>query len=91
LQLAREIWGGTSSCHLFEMNAIELGFGDRQFDMVICIQNGISAFKVDQQKLIKEAMRVTRSGKTILFSSYSERFWEDRLEWFRQGQYRWPR
>jgi 2-polyprenyl-6-hydroxyphenyl methylase/3-demethylubiquinone-9 3-methyltransferase len=28
-------------------------------------------------------MRVTRSGKTILFSSYSERFWEDRLEWFR--------
>jgi 2-polyprenyl-6-hydroxyphenyl methylase/3-demethylubiquinone-9 3-methyltransferase len=65
------------------MNAIELGFGNRQFDMVICIQNGISAFKVDQQKLIKEAMRVTRSGKTILFSSYSERFWEDRLEWFR--------
>jgi 2-polyprenyl-6-hydroxyphenyl methylase/3-demethylubiquinone-9 3-methyltransferase len=43
LQLAREIWGGTSSCHLFEMNAIELGFGDRQFDMVICIQNGISS------------------------------------------------
>jgi len=52
------------------------------FDIVICIQNGISAFKVDQRKLIKEAMRVTRSGGTVLFSSYSERFWEDRLEWF---------
>lgn len=65
------------------MNAIELGFIDRQFDVVICIQNGISAFKTDQRKLIEEAMRVTRSGGTVLFSSYSEHFWEDRLQWFR--------
>ena len=83
LGLAREMIGDTPSCHLLEMNAIDLGFRDRQFDMVICIQNGISAFGVDQRKLIKEAMRVTRSGKTVLFSSYSEHFWEDRLEWFR--------
>lgn len=83
LQLARVMIGDTPSCHLFEMNAIELGFRNGQFDMVICIQNGISAFKVDQRKLIEEAMRVTRSGKKVLFSSYSERFWEDRLEWFR--------
>ncbi|NIS63012.1 MAG: class I SAM-dependent methyltransferase, partial [Proteobacteria bacterium] len=34
-------------------------------------------------KLITEAMRVTRSGKKVLFSSYSERFWEHRIEWFR--------
>ena len=31
---------------------------------------------------MEEAMRVTRSGGTVLFSSYSERFWVDRLEWF---------
>ena len=83
LRLAQETLGGAPSCHFFAMDAVELGFSGGQFDVVICIQNGISAFKVDQRKLIKEAMRVTRSGGTVLFSSYSERFWEDRLEWFR--------
>jgi len=83
LQLAQKTIGNNPSCHLFLMDAIELGFRDRQFDMVICIQNGISAFKVDQRRLIEEAMRVTHSAGTVLFSSYSERFWEDRLEWFR--------
>jgi len=82
LRLAREISGGNPFCHLSEMNAVELGFSDRRFDIVICIQNGISAFMVNQRKLIKEAMRVTRFGGKILFSSYSERFWKDRLEWF---------
>lgn len=82
LKLAREMIGRTPSCLLFEMNAVELGFRDQQFNTVICIQNGIAAFQVDQRKLIKEAIRVTRSGGIVLFSSYSERFWEDRLEWF---------
>lgn len=49
-----------------------LGFRNRRFDVVVCIQNGISAFKVDQRKLIGETMCVTRSGGTLLFSSYSE-------------------
>ncbi len=82
LQLAREIIGNTSAGHLFEMSAVEPGFRDRQFDLVICIQNGISVFQVNQRKLIQEAIRVTRSGGKVLFSSYSDRFWEDRLEWF---------
>jgi len=49
---------------------------------VVCIQNGISAFKVNQRQLIEEAVCVTRSGGAVLFSSYSEDFWEDHLEWF---------
>jgi 2-polyprenyl-6-hydroxyphenyl methylase/3-demethylubiquinone-9 3-methyltransferase len=83
LQLALETVCRDPSCYLFDMNAAELGFLDRKFDVVICIQNGISAFRVEQRNLIEEAMRVTRSGGRALFSSYSERFWEDRLEWFR--------
>lgn len=82
LCLARKTMSGATSCHVFEMDAAEMGFKHSLFNVVICIQNGISAFKVDQRKLIEEAMRVTRSGGTVLFSSYSERFWEDRLEWF---------
>ncbi len=82
LALARKRLGAIPFCHFLEMNAAELGFRDRQFDLVLCIQNGISAFKVDRRTLIEEAVRVTRPGGTVLFSSYSERFWEDRLEWF---------
>ena len=88
LFLVEKTIGKIPSLHLSVMNAVELGFSDRKFDRVICIQNGISAFKVNKRKLIEEAIRVTRSGGTILFSSYSERFWEDRLEWFRlQSEY----
>jgi len=83
ISLARNDLCKNPRCDLFVMDAIELGFCGRQFDMVVCIQNGISAFGVDQRKLIAEAMRVTRSGGAVLFSSYSERFWEDRLDWFR--------
>ncbi len=83
LSLAKKTIGKIPSLHLSVMNAVELGFSDRKFDIVICVQNGISAFKVNKQKLIEEAIRVTRSRGTILFSSYSESFWEDRLEWFR--------
>jgi len=79
LFLVEKTIGKIPSLHLSVMNAVELGFSDRKFDTVIGIQNGISAFKVNKRKLIEEAIRVTRSGGTILFSSYSERFWEDRL------------
>ncbi len=67
---------------LFRMNAIELGFGNEVFDKVICIQNGISAFHVDPLKLMGESIRVAKNGGLILFSSYSEKFWEHRLRWF---------
>lgn len=82
LKLAQEISGNQANCYLAAMDAVELGFVDQQFDIVACIQNGISAFKVDQRKLVKEVLRVTRSGGRILFSSYSDQFWEDRLHWF---------
>ena len=83
INLSRDVFCKNPHCHLFVMDAIELGFCDRQFDRVICIQNGISAFGVNQRKLIEEALRVTKAGGEVLFSSYSERFWEDRLDWFR--------
>ena len=82
LQLGRRLLRETSNCRLLRMNAISLGFRDRVFDVVFCIQNGISAFKVDQRTLIAEAVRVACPGGRVLFSSYSANFWEHRLEWF---------
>lgn len=82
LIMARVMMPPDAICHLSVMNAVELGFHDRLFDTVVCVQNGISAFGVDRHRLIREALRVTRRGGKGLFSTYSARFWEDRLAWF---------
>ncbi len=82
LHMAREYLAQASNCHLLLMNAVSLGLQDRAFDAVICIQNGISAFQEDPHDLLAEGIRVTRPGGRIIFSSYSARFWKDRLEWF---------
>jgi 2-polyprenyl-6-hydroxyphenyl methylase/3-demethylubiquinone-9 3-methyltransferase len=65
------------------MNATSLGFLPDSFDVTICAQNGISAFKVDPHELLSECIRVTRPGGICLLSSYSSKFWPFRLEWFR--------
>jgi 2-polyprenyl-6-hydroxyphenyl methylase/3-demethylubiquinone-9 3-methyltransferase len=72
-----------SNCLLLQMNAVQLDFLSHSFDVVVCIQNGISAFHVNQHDLIKESIRVTKPGGRIYFSSYSEKFWKHRLQWFR--------
>ena len=73
---------GRASSRLAAMNGVALGFADGVFDLVCCIQNGISAFHEDRRELAREAVRVTRPGGTVLFSSYADGFWEDRLAWF---------
>jgi ubiquinone/menaquinone biosynthesis C-methylase UbiE len=83
LKMGKDMLTGFSNYYLAQMNALRLAFSDNSFDLVVCIQNGISAFHVDQKELIRESIRVTKRGGTILFSSYSEKFWNHRLEWFR--------
>lgn len=82
LNLARETLDSVGNNSLFRMDAATLGFRDRSFDSVICIQNGISAFHVDKRVLITESVRVTKPGGIALFSTYSDKFWQHRLEWF---------
>jgi 2-polyprenyl-6-hydroxyphenyl methylase/3-demethylubiquinone-9 3-methyltransferase len=64
------------------MDAVALGFDDDLFDAVACVQNGICAFGVDPETLMREALRVTRAGGMVLLSSYSDRFWPHRFAWF---------
>ena len=82
LELAFEYTKNNPRCHLLQASAEKLPFLDNSIDRVVCIQNGISAFKIDALHLIKECVRVTRKGGICLFSSYSDNFWESRLEWF---------
>jgi 2-polyprenyl-6-hydroxyphenyl methylase/3-demethylubiquinone-9 3-methyltransferase len=80
--MARDLAGSDSNCEFLVMDAQDLEFANDTFDAVICIQNGICAFNVGQRRLLEEAVRVTRPGGRALFSSYSGRFWQHRLEWF---------
>jgi len=84
LLYAREYLKESDRYRLACMDASRLGFGSESFDVVLCVQNGICAFNVHQPLLIAEAMRVTRSGGKVIFSTYSDKIWEARVEWFEQ-------
>lgn len=83
LLLGKEILSDVSNYSFISMDAVQLSFQDCAFDCVVCIQNGISSFHVERDELISESIRVTKSGGTVLFSSYSDNFWDDRLRWFK--------
>ena len=82
LDMARTKFPALAGASLAVMDASRLALRDAVFDVVVCIQNGISAFYVDQATLICEALRVTRRGGRVMFSSYSDRIWSARLDWF---------
>lgn len=82
VRMAAERLRAISNCRVVCMDAMRLGFGDRTFDRVVCIQNGISAFYVDRRELVREALRVLRPDGAAFFSTYADTFWEHRLDWF---------
>lgn len=84
VDLARQRLAGHANCRVLIMDAAAMEFPNTSFDLVVCIQNGISAFHVDPQRLLTEALRVLRPGGRALFSSYAAAFWPHRLDWFRR-------
>lgn len=71
-----------SRCSFVQMDALALDFEPGQFDIVLCLQNGIGAFRVDAQRLLRESLRVLRPGGLLLLSTYTDAFWPHRLAWF---------
>jgi ubiquinone/menaquinone biosynthesis C-methylase UbiE len=57
LILAKEMIQSFHNCYLMRMDAVKLAFTNQIFNVVICIQNGISAFHVNKVDLIKESIR----------------------------------
>lgn len=83
LRFAQSYLGHRPGIELVCSDAVNLPFPSGSFDVTLCLQNGISAFKVDPVRLMREGLRVTRRGGYALFSSYAAGFWMERLEWFR--------
>jgi ubiquinone/menaquinone biosynthesis C-methylase UbiE len=70
------------NCLLVAMDASRMALIKEAFDAVICLQNGISAFHIDPLRLIEEGLRVVKENGRFFISTYSEKFWEVRLNWF---------
>jgi 2-polyprenyl-6-hydroxyphenyl methylase/3-demethylubiquinone-9 3-methyltransferase len=66
------------------MTARNILFPDQSFDIVLGIQNALSAMKIDPVILVTQAIRVTKKGGKVILGSYSDKIWTDRLKWFIQ-------
>ena len=82
IRLANDQYRFSEFIDYYVMDASDLKFPDGFFDVAICVQNGVSAFKIDPKRLISEALRVIKKTGIVLVSSYSEKFWNERLQWF---------
>lgn len=56
----------------------------KTYDLVICVQNGLSAIKGDPSLLVRKAVSLLNTGGIALFSTYSGNFWAYRLAWFQE-------
>lgn len=57
---------------------------DTEYNVVLCLQNGLSAFKGEDRKLVDIALKALKKNGKAFFSSYSPSFWEHRLAWFQE-------
>ena len=71
------------NAELIVMDAHRLRFEDT-FDMVLCLQNGLSAMEIEPMGYIQEIVQLLSAGGKAFFSSYSPDFWEYRVAWFQE-------
>ena len=82
VMLAKEYLKNLPNASVLKMNvhSIEL---KSTFDIVLCLQNGISSMGMTPED-IKNIMNLVNSGGSVFFSTYSAKFWDCRLEWFEE-------
>lgn len=83
IKFAKEFLKNSSNIYLETMDAYKMDFKEA-FDMVLCLQNGLSAVKGNPETLITKAIQALRKNGKAFFSTYSPQFWEHRLQWFRE-------
>lgn len=83
VRFGEEYLKGCSNCEIKVMDAHVLQFGPI-FDVVLCLQNGISALKGNESNLIAQSLKVLVPGGRAYFSTYSAKFWNHRLAWFHE-------
>lgn len=83
VNLGKNYLEGLHNCSIQVMDTHKLEFVE-EFDVVLCLQNGLSAMKGQPKHIIEECMKAAIPGGRAYFSTYSEKFWEHRLTWFHE-------
>ena len=83
VELGKEYLCEYPHCRMLAMDAHDLQFG-AEFDVVLCLQNGLSAMKGKADNIVAQCMKVLAVGGKAYFSTYSPNFWEHRLAWFHE-------
>jgi len=83
LGMARRYLADLPHVSLVQSDAVRPALAPHSFDVVLCTQNGVSAFHADHIVLFENAAGLVAPGGTLLFSTYAREFWAHRLEWFR--------
>lgn len=73
VRLGEEYLKDCPNCEIKVMDAHNLQF-DEPFDIVLCLQNGISALKGKEKNLIDQSLKVLVPGGKAYFSTYSAKF-----------------
>ncbi|KDE61217.1 class I SAM-dependent methyltransferase [Fusobacterium necrophorum] len=82
VKLGNEYLKNVSNAKMMVMDVYNVTFKNF-FDTVLCLQNGLSAMKMTFDT-IKKIMSLVSFGGKVFFSSYSEKFWDVRLQWFQE-------
>ena len=83
VEFGKEYLSDVANAELCVMDAHDLRFSET-FDVVLCLQNGLSAMKTQPHEYIKKIMALVSPEGRALISSYSAKFWKYRLAWFHE-------
>lgn len=83
VEMGREYLKDCPNCRIELQDVHTLDFG-ADFDVVLGLQNALSAVKGDPLKLALRCMKALVPGGRAYFSTYSSKFWEHRLAWFEE-------
>ena len=82
VELGKEYLKDYPNASIVAMDVHQIKF-PKPFDVILCLQNGLSAMRADSTVIHKILDKVAPGG-TAYFSSYSTRFWDFRLKWFEE-------
>jgi 2-polyprenyl-3-methyl-5-hydroxy-6-metoxy-1,4-benzoquinol methylase len=83
VSFGKEYLKDSPNAEIMTMDVHKLTF-EEKFDVILCLQNGLSAMKVTSSDLVEKILDMVSSGGKVYFSTYSEKFWEYRIMWFKE-------
>ena len=83
VEFGKEYLIGFTNVRLELMDAHKLDFAE-EFDVVLCLQNGLSALRGETTPLVNRCVKALKKGGSAYFSTYSGKFWDYRLAWFEE-------